>query len=34
MEYEAPEILMDEKLRVASLKPIEKMLAISKLAGL
>ena len=33
MEYEAPEILMDEKLRVACLKPIEKMLAISKLAG-
>ncbi len=34
MEYELPEIIMDEKLRVASLKPIQRMLDISKAAGL
>ncbi len=34
MEYETPEILMDEALRVASLKPIQRMLDISKAAGL
>lgn len=34
MEYESPEILMDEKLRLASLKPIERMLDISRAAGL
>ncbi|MEO6681878.1 MAG: quinolinate synthase NadA [Ginsengibacter sp.] len=34
MEYEEPEILMDEKLRVAAKKPIEKMLEISKQYGL
>jgi quinolinate synthase len=34
MEYEQPEILMEEKLRQAALKPIERMLEISKLAGL
>ena len=34
MEFEAPEILMDEALRVASLKPIERMMQISKAAGL
>ena len=30
MEYEIPEILMDEELRVAAVKPIERMLEISK----
>lgn len=34
MEYEQPEILMDEQLRVAALKPIERMLEISKAVGL
>ncbi len=34
MEYEQPEITMEETLRVAALKPIEKMLAISAAAGL
>ena len=34
MEYEEPEILMEEGLRVAALKPIERMLEISKAAGL
>lgn len=34
MKYELPELLMDENLRVASLKPIERMLEISKAAGL
>jgi quinolinate synthase len=34
MEYELPEILMDEELRLAAKKPIEKMLKISKTAGL
>ena len=34
MEYEQPEITMGESLRVAALKPIERMLAISAAAGL
>ena len=34
MEYETPEILMDEQLRLAAKKPIERMLEISKAAGL
>lgn len=34
MEYEIPEILMDEELRLAAKKPIDKMLEISKKAGL
>jgi quinolinate synthase len=34
MEYETPEILMDEELRVAAKKPIDRMLEISRAAGL
>ncbi len=34
MQYEQPEILMDESIRVAALKPIQRMLEISKAAGL
>lgn len=34
MEYEKPEILMDEKLRLAAKKPIDRMLEISRAAGL
>ncbi len=34
MEYEEPQIIMDENLRIASLKPIEKMLEISRAYGL
>jgi quinolinate synthase len=34
MEYEQPEITMDEELRLAALKPIHRMLEISKKAGL
>ena len=34
MEFELPEIIMEENLRLAALKPIEKMLTISKAAGL
>ena len=34
MQYETPELTMDEGLRIASLKPIERMLEISKAAGL
>ncbi|SFQ12704.1 quinolinate synthase NadA [Parafilimonas terrae] len=34
MEYEQPEILMDEQIRLAALKPIQRMLEISKAAGL
>ena len=34
MKYETPEIMMDENLRLASLKPITRMLDISKAAGL
>jgi quinolinate synthase len=33
MEYETPEILMEEELRLAAKKPIEKMLEISRIAG-
>jgi len=34
MEYEAPEILMDEELRLAAKKPIDRMLEISARFGL
>jgi quinolinate synthase len=34
MEYELPEIVMEEKLRQAALKPIQRMLEISARAGL
>lgn len=34
MEYEIPEILLDEDLRLAAKKPIERMLEISRKAGL
>jgi len=34
MEYEAPEITMEEELRLAAKRPIERMLEISKKAGL
>ena len=34
MEYETPEITMDESLRKQALKPIERMLEISRQAGL
>ena len=34
MEYETPEIIMDESLRLAAKKPIDKMLEISLKAGL
>ena len=34
MEYETPEITMDEELRLAAKKPIDRMLEISKAAGL
>ena len=34
MEYEVPEIAMEEELRLAARKPIERMLEISKNAGL
>ncbi|MEP6616464.1 MAG: quinolinate synthase NadA [Ginsengibacter sp.] len=34
MEYEEPQIIMDEKLRQAAQKPIERMLEISKQYGL
>ena len=34
MKYELPEILMDENLRIASKKPIDRMLEISRAAGL
>ena len=34
LEYETPELLMDENLRLRALKPIERMLEISKTAGL
>jgi len=34
MEYETPELLMDETLRKAALKPIERMLEISRRVGL
>jgi quinolinate synthase len=34
MKYEQPEILMDEKLRLAAKKPIDKMMELSKQFGL
>jgi quinolinate synthase len=34
MAYETPEITMEEELRVAALKPMERMLEISRAAGL
>ena len=34
MEHELPEIIMDENLRIAALKPIQRMLDISKQYGL
>ena len=34
MEYETPDITMDEELRLAAKKPIERMLEISAIAGL
>ncbi|MEY2901288.1 MAG: quinolinate synthase NadA [Bacteroidota bacterium] len=34
MKYEAPEIIMDETLRLAAKKPMDRMLAISRAAGL
>jgi quinolinate synthase len=34
MEYETPEILMEEELRLAAKKPIDRMLDISRAAGL
>jgi quinolinate synthase len=34
LQYEQPELTMSEELRVAALKPIERMLEISKKAGL
>jgi quinolinate synthase len=34
LQYETPELTMDEDLRLAALKPIERMLEISKAAGL
>jgi len=34
IEYENPEIIMDEKIRIAAEKPIERMLEISAKFGL
>ena len=34
MQYELPEILMNEELRIAAKKPIDRMLEISRVAGL
>ncbi len=34
MEYETPEILMDDEIRLAAKKPIDRMLEISRKAGL
>jgi len=34
MQYEVPELTMDETLRIAAKKPIDRMLEISKVAGL
>lgn len=34
MEYETPDIIMDEELRLAAKKPIDRMLEISRMAGL
>jgi len=34
LKYETPELLMDEDLRIAAQKPIDRMMEISKQAGL
>jgi quinolinate synthase len=34
MKYGHPELLMDEELRIAAKKPLDRMLEISKQAGL
>jgi quinolinate synthase len=34
MEYEQPEIIMNETTRLAAKKPIDRMLEISRAAGL
>jgi quinolinate synthase len=34
MKYDLPEILMDETLRLQALKPMERMMDISRAAGL
>ncbi len=34
LQYEVPEIIMDEKIRLAAKKPIDRMLEISKMAGI
>jgi quinolinate synthase len=34
MKYETPEITMNENLRLAALKPMERMMDISRKAGL
>jgi quinolinate synthase len=34
MEYEQPEITMDETLRIAAKKPMDRMMEISRAAGL
>ena len=34
MQYETPEIIMDENLRIAAKKPMDRMLEISRAAGL
>ncbi len=34
LQYEVPEIIMDEKLILAAKKPIDRMLEISKKAGI
>ncbi len=34
MKYETPELVMDESLRIAALKPIERMMEISRKVGL
>jgi len=34
LKYETPEIIMDEALRIAAKKPIDRMLELSELLGL
>jgi quinolinate synthase len=34
MKYEQPELIMDEELRIAAKKPLDRMLEISEKAGL
>ncbi len=34
MEYEEPELLMNEELRLKALKPITRMMDVSRAAGL